>query len=111
MSDREVRQVLPEPVAENGPVRRMFANYAEYRCIVLLGDPGSGKSHLFAASAEASGGTLVTTRDFLNIPNFPAGADLFINGLDERRAGREDHSTIDAVVQCSANARHVETGK
>ena len=41
----------------------------------------------------------MTARTFLNIPEFPAGSVLFIDALDERRAGRGDQDTIDRIIQ------------
>ncbi|VIO75331.1 hypothetical protein CI1B_58330 [Bradyrhizobium ivorense] len=96
MIDRIVRQLVPQPAEPNQ--RRLFSEYAETPNIVLLGAPGAGKTHLFIETA-AKNGMRVTTRDFLNIPTLPAATTLFIDALDERRAGRGDQSTIDAVVQ------------
>ncbi|QOZ54842.1 hypothetical protein [Bradyrhizobium sp. CCBAU 53338] len=96
MTDRIVRQLIPQPAEPNQG--QLFSEYAETPNVVLLGAPGAGKTHLFIEAA-AKNGTRVTTRDFLNIPAFPAATTLFIDALDERRAGRGDQSTIDAVVQ------------
>jgi hypothetical protein len=40
-----------------------------------------------------------SARAFLNTPPGAAGAVLFIDALDERRAGRSDQATIDLIVQ------------
>jgi len=45
------------------------------------------------------GRVLLTTREFLNNPTIAAGTTLFIDALDEKRAGRGDQQTIDLVVQ------------
>src|SRR5271163_4029549 len=99
MTDRNVQQISPSP--EDGEERQPqpFSAFARTSNIVLLGDPGAGKSYLFRESAAASGGRCLTARAFLNIPAFPPGATLFIDGLDERRAGRGDRGTVDAIVQ------------
>ena len=59
---------------------------------VLLGDPGSGKTTAFERECEAcDAGLLVPARDFLTFEptSHPEwrGKTLFIDGLDEVRAG------------------------
>ena len=67
--------------------------------IVLLGDPGSGKSHLFREASIDLNVRVVTAREFLYAPPRFAEATLFIDALDEKRAGRGDSDTIDLMVQ------------
>ncbi|MDE2821940.1 MAG: hypothetical protein OXK79_00355, partial [Chloroflexota bacterium] len=63
---------------------------------VLLGDPGMGKSTAFDEERRAIGDTaaLITARDFttFNADHHPEWRDktLFIDGLDEIRAGQND---------------------
>jgi hypothetical protein len=99
MTDRNVWQISPSAEGNQPHSPRPFSAFAEQTNIVLLGDPGAGKSHLFRESAAAVGGRFLNARAFLNIPMFPPDAVLFIDGLDERRAGRGDRGTIDAIVQ------------
>jgi len=61
--------------------------------------PGAGKSHLFEAAAEVSGGQCLKARHFLLTPAFQKDATLFIDALDETRAGRGDQDTINAFVK------------
>lgn len=69
----------------------------------LLGDPGSGKSEAFRQEAQALGTTPVTARDFITFgQNLDKWRDktIFIDGLDETRAGSSDGRTIlDAIRQ------------
>ena len=97
MFDRFVRQI--NPPQEDSVIRRAFSSYLESPNVILLGDPGSGKSHLFARTSELSGGSFLTARTFLNIPSACVDSVLFIDALDERRAGRGDNNTIDSMVQ------------
>ena len=62
---------------------------------VLLGAPGAGKSTVFEYEAERTGGHCVTARDFITFGDRPEwrGATLFIDGLDEMRAGSSDGRT------------------
>jgi hypothetical protein len=66
--------------------------------IVLLGDPGAGKSHTFRELAAACGGRPVTACAFLTRPVRDKGEVLFIDGLDERRSGRGDRETVDTLA-------------
>ncbi len=69
-----------------------------YRCAqayVLLGDPGSGKTTSFQAECEELGDTarFIRAGDFLvyeSAPDELRGRTLFIDGLDEVRAGALD---------------------
>ena len=85
-------------------VSRPLADFRTAPAYVLLGDPGSGKSTSFAAECGALGSAacLVTARDLLTFD--PAahpewrGKTLFIDGLDEVRAGRGDaRGSLDAI--------------
>ena len=71
---------------------------------VLLGDPGSGKSTVFEVECDELGeeAELITARDFLSSDtnSHPEWRDrtLFIDGLDEIRAGQTDARTpFDAI--------------
>lgn len=98
MSDRLVRKVNPAP--EPGELPKPFSAYLKCPNIVLLGDPGAGKSYLLHHFATVEGGAQLQARDFLNldIVSLSASKALFIDALDEKRAGRGDQSTIDEIV-------------
>lgn len=72
-----------------------LADHRSLQAYVLLGDPGSGKTTAFEAESNALGSEalLVTARDFLlqsMAPEEVRGKTLFIDGLDEIRAGTPD---------------------
>ena len=75
----------------------------EWRAVdayVLLGDPGAGKSESLQAEADVGDGTYRSARDFIALGVEPAGARtaLFIDGLDEMRAGSADGRVpLDAI--------------
>ena len=62
---------------------------------VLLGPPGAGKTEAFKKEATQEEGHYVTARDFITFENRPEwhGTTLFIDGLDEMRAGASDQRT------------------
>ena len=62
---------------------------------VLLGPPGAGKSTTFRHEAKCQGGCYVTARDFMTFDDRPEWHDktLFVDGLDETRAGNVDGRT------------------
>jgi predicted NACHT family NTPase len=95
--DRIVRDfTLSRRTEEARP--RYFSEYTARANIVLLGDPGAGKSHLFRTFAGTEGGRYLTVRTFLATPARTQWETLFIDGLDEKRAGRGDRDTVDALV-------------
>jgi hypothetical protein len=76
---------------------------------VLLGDPGSGKSAEFEREAQAAGVATVTVNDFLMLPSAMINATnlLFIDGLDESRAGGGDGRTVMQQIR----VRLIELGR
>ena len=82
------------------PETRPLAEWREIDAYVLLGDPGAGKSESLRAESEASDGVYLSARDFiaLGIELADAGRTLFIDGLDEMRAGSSDGKVpLDAI--------------
>jgi len=73
---------------------RPLEDFRDKSAYVLLGAPGAGKTEAFKREADTSE-NYVTARDFLALSERPGsnGAPLFIDALDERRAGLSDGST------------------
>ena len=79
---------------------RCLEDFRESDAYVLLGAPGAGKTVAFKQEAERDGCHYVTARDFITFDDRPEwrGATLFIDGLDEMRAGAADGRTpLDAI--------------
>lgn len=74
---------------------RSLECFRESKAYVLLGAPGAGKTEEFKREAELEGGCRVTARDFTTFDDKPEwhGTTLFIDGLDESRAGSSDQQT------------------
>jgi predicted NACHT family NTPase len=96
--DRIVRQIDPEERGREKLAERRLSAFLTRPNIVLLGDPGAGKSHTFRDLATSCGGRYLTARSFLTLPVRNTGELLFIDGLDERRAGRGDRDTVDTLA-------------
>lgn len=96
--DRVVRQIHPERRERGDATERRLSAYLAETNIVLLGDPGAGKTHTFREQATVGGGRYLTARAFLTLPTRNTGEVLFIDGLDERRGGRGDRDTVDRLA-------------
>lgn len=75
-------------------------DFREADAYVLLGPPGSGKTEAFRHEAKCQGGHYVSARNFLTLADRAEWrqATLFIDGLDEARAGAVDGRTpFDAI--------------
>lgn len=77
-----------------------FAEFETEEAIILLGEPGMGKTTFFKAAAQAH---YTTVRRFLVAPHAAAGEALFLDGLDEHRtiAGGQNASDEVARALCS----------
>jgi predicted NACHT family NTPase len=97
---RTVRQLNLKPDLRQEAAARPFEDFADRPNLVLLGDPGAGKTHVFRQAAQNEGARFIKARAFLSLPaDHLRGQALFIDGLDEKRAGRADRDTIDALVE------------
>lgn len=84
----------------SSPGSRAIDFFRELDAYVLLGDPGAGKTTLFKQETKESGGLYLSARDFLTFDRAKEwqGKTLFIDGLDETRAGKDDARTpLDAI--------------
>ena len=72
-----------------------LSDYADVAAYVLIAEPGAGKTTAFKTEAASQGGGYVTVRNFRTFEDKPEWQDttLFLDGLDESRAGTEDGRT------------------
>ena len=77
-----------------------FSEFETEDAIILLGDPGMGKTTFFREAANAN---YTTVRNFLIDPHVAAGKALFLDALDEYRtiASGQDASAEVAKALCS----------
>lgn len=89
------RRVRKTTDREGTPIENPLADLQGFRsqaAWVLLGEPGAGKSVAFAMEAEATNGKNLRIDEFINADpeeNW-RGKTLFLDGLDETRAGGGD---------------------
>ena len=79
-------------LTQQGAETTVLAELRSSPAYILLGEPGSGKSREFRRQAELEGTRPISARDFIDLP-LPSdllGKPLFIDGLDEMRAGTDD---------------------
>jgi hypothetical protein len=97
--DRLVQEVNDKPLLGAGS--NFFSAYLHIPNIVLLGDPGAGKTHLFKEFAPIEESESLAARAFLNldVDSLMNRKILFIDALDERRTGHGDHNAIDEIVK------------
>ncbi len=75
---------------------KALQDFRDQSAWVLLGEPGAGKSTAFEAEAEATGGLLLSIADFMHaeLDSEWQGKALFLDGLDEVRAGSAGDSVL-----------------
>lgn len=94
VKNRRVR-VRDDGTGNKREVDGAFAEFAQSEAIVLLGDPGIGKSTLLT---EFGGSDCLSVRRFMLEPKLPTGATLYLDGLDEYRRLRGAGSAPDDLV-------------
>jgi hypothetical protein len=78
--------------ADDGRESKPLADWRQLDAFVLLGDPGAGKSWAFDDECRAVDGVLLSARNVVSgiTPMDVDGRTVFIDGLDEVRAGSTD---------------------
>ncbi|MDP3330973.1 MAG: hypothetical protein Q8S55_03090 [Methylococcaceae bacterium] len=101
---RVPRTVTEKTTADVSVESRSIADYRDRPAYVLLGEPGAGKSTLFEEEAKLTGGYYISARDFIDLDNDEwREKTLFIDGLDEARAGKDDARTPLGAIRGKLN--------
>lgn len=94
------RDAGDEPRATYEPIS--LESVRDVHAYVLLGDPGLGKTTSFTQEAEALGTELISARNFIDFPQTRErweGKILFIDALDETRAGLHNGQTVLGTIR------------
>jgi hypothetical protein len=88
--DEQSVDVSPQP----------FSQYLEVSNIILLGDPGSGKTYTFEAAAKVEKAKFLSVRQFLATNGMGCkGQIIYLDGLDEFRSRIDDKNAIIEVIR------------
>ena len=82
---------------------RPLSDWRDADAYVLLAEPGAGKTDAFVHEAEVTNGLYVTARNFITLgaSHFRNRKPIYIDGLDEIRAGSESFSKpLDDIRKC-----------
>jgi hypothetical protein len=107
VADRRVNQVEPKLADEVQSERRLF-DYIEREVIVLLGDPGAGKTHSFTEMAAREKAPVFSIRRFLALSGALSGGTVYLDGLDEHRP-RTTNTDKNVVVELLRALRNCGT--
>lgn len=93
--ERQFTEIILTPGQEPQPAKTLYS-FLEKNALVVLGDPGAGKTTSFEQAARNEAGAIyVTVRDFLtlNIQRYQ-NKILFLDALDEIRGRTNDGRTV-----------------
>ncbi len=83
--------------------RKSFSGCLSFSNIILLGDPGAGKTHTFKEAASVEGVDYCTVCDFLAVPGTPGQQSIvYLDGLDEYRSRNGEKNLVIELVQMLA---------
>lgn len=93
---RHVRRILEDGDSRAENLIQPLSEFRDMAAWVLLGEPGAGKTVAFEEEAGATGGLYISISKFLSDdPDIRwQGKTLFLDGLDETRAGGGDISVL-----------------
>lgn len=98
---RQVRNIIRTGTESFLSDPEALSSFRDAPAWVLLGEPGSGKTTAFELEADASGGKHLRISEFIlgDIDEDWRGKTLFLDGLDEIRAGTEGPSPAQRIRQ------------
>jgi hypothetical protein len=101
MLNRSVKKIYPINDNIKDSEGLAFADILEIPNIVLLGEPGAGKSHLFTHASQHENGNYITARSFIfNADESYANKPVYIDALDEKRSRNEQPDSIGEIIRC-----------
>jgi hypothetical protein len=90
-----------DSLGEGARSNLVWEDLASEHALVVLGEPGAGKSTELEQEAARLGTPFLSIREFLRTPVFPTSdGPLFLDALDETRAaGRDRNEVLDQVIE------------
>lgn len=100
MLNRTIKKIYPtDGGIENNQVLT-FADILEIPNIVLLGEPGAGKSYLFKHASQYENGNCISARNFtLHADDTYTNKPVYIDALDEKRSRSEQLDSIGEIIK------------
>jgi hypothetical protein len=83
-ANRRVRQIEPKREGEDQASARIL-DYLNRELIILLGDPGAGKTHCFRTIAAAEQAPMYSVQRFLALNGDEQARTIYLDGLEEYR--------------------------
>ncbi len=100
MINRSVKKIHPIDDNIKDSEGLTFADILEIPNIVLLGEPGAGKSYLFNHASQHEDGNCITARSFIfNVDESYANKPVYIDALDEKRSRSEQPDSIGEIIK------------
>jgi len=101
MLNRSIKQIYPIDGNVKNNEGLTFADILEVPNIVLLGEPGAGKSYLFNHASDHENGNYIAARSFIfNADESYINKPVYIDALDEKRSRSEQPDSIGEIIRC-----------
>lgn len=109
MLNRPVKKIqLDDSSIENNNALT-FGDILKIPNIVLLGEPGAGKTYLFNNASQYEHGNCITARNFtVYADESYANKPLYIDALDEKRSRVDQSNSIDEIIR---NIKQIKPSK
>ena len=101
MLNRSVKKIYPSSDNNKNSESLTFADILEISNIVLLGEPGAGKTYLFTNANQHENGNYIPARSFIVNADESSYANkpVYIDALDEKRSRSEDPDSIGEIIK------------
>ena len=97
--NRTVRIIESAKTGSNGEFEK-FIDFLKVPNIILLGDPGAGKTHTFKEAAKKEQVEFLSVRNFLTFTeNTMTGGTIYLDGLDEFRSRINEKNLIIELIK------------
>jgi hypothetical protein len=100
MLNRSIKKIYPADDRVENNQSLIFADVLEIPNIVLLGEPGAGKSYLFKHASKHEDGQYITARNFVIYADESCtNKSVYIDALDEKRSRTDQPDSISEIIR------------